>query len=207
MVALWIILSILAAIALIIGILLALPVDVLFLMDEEQGFAIRYRFLGKLYGENPNPNNPIIKGLKKTLRLSHLESVQTIQKTVEANGAAVTVRETVQTLVDLLNRVIWILRYCRIPKCRIHSVCGGEDAPLDYGTSCAVIYPLVTYFESVAHLRPRAEEICIECDYERAEGYLELEIVVRVHILHILRGLWYIIKKNVEREVLSAEGE
>lgn len=206
MIALWIILGILAAIALIVGIICALPVDVLFLLDEAHGFRILYRFLGKLYGEKPNPKSPIIRGLKKTLRLSHLESVETIQKTVEHHGAAATLKETLQTLADLLGRILWILRYCRIIKCRIHSVSGGEDAPLDYGTACAVIYPLVTYFESAARLRPRAEEICIECDYERSEGFLEAEIVVRVHILHILRGLCYIIRKNVEREVLSAEG-
>lgn len=207
MVALWIILGILAAIALILGIILALPVDVLFLLDEENGFRILYRFLGKRYGEERNPNNPIVKGLKRVLGLSHLDSVKTIRSTVENHGAAVTLKETLATLWDLIERILWILQYCSISKCRIISICGGEDAPLDYGTSCAVIYPLVSYFESVARLRPRNKEVRIQCDYDRPEGSLELEIAVRVHILHVLRALLHIIKKNVEKELLSAEAE
>ena len=106
MIVVWILLGILALIILLAGVVLLLPADVLFLLDEREGFRIRYRFLGKLYGEEPEeaepkPENPIIKSLKKSLGLSHLESVQSIRSAVETHGAAVTIQETVATLRDL----------------------------------------------------------------------------------------------------------
>ncbi len=207
MVALWIILGILAAMMLLLVVFLLLPVDLLFLLDEEQGFALRFRFLGKVFGEEERsgPENLIAKSFKKVLGISHLESVKSIRSTVEAHGAAATLQETVGTLMDLIERVFWLLKRCKIARCKIVSICGGEDAPLDYGTSCAVIYPLVSYFEAVGHLRPRNKEVRIFCDYDRPESALELEVAVRIHLWYLVRALLHIIKKNVEKEVLSAE--
>ena len=205
MVALWIILGILAAVGALVAVALVLPVDVLFLLDEEQGFAIRYRFLGKKYGEESNPKSPIVRGLKRTLGLSHLESVKTIRGAVEHHGAAVTLRETMATFADLIEQVFAILKRCRIARCKAIFIAGGEDAPLDYGIACAVIYPLVSYFETMRQLSPRAEEIRIECDYDRPESGMELELAVRIHLGHVLRAFMKIVKKNVEKE-LSEEG-
>ena len=50
-----------------------------------------------------------------------------------------------------------------------------------------------------------AEEIRIECDYDRPESGMELELAVRIHLGHLLRAFMKIVKKNVEKE-LSEEG-
>jgi hypothetical protein len=193
--------------ALLIAVVLMLPVDVLFLADGEKGFQILYRFLGKIYGEHPDPNNPIIKGLKKTLRLSHLDSVKTIRETVEVHGASITVKETLETLVQLIDRVIWILRYCSVPKCRITAVSGGEDAAMEYGITCAAVYPLVAYLKNKVQVRERALKVDLRCAYGLNDSIFELDLAVRVKVFHVLRALLHIIKTNVEKEVLLAEQE
>ena len=90
MIAVWILLGVLAAVVLLCSILLMAPIEVRFLLDEPQGFRIRYRLLGKIYGEDAkaqskkkkakgqNPKvkkkskpNPIVEGLKKALGLEH----------------------------------------------------------------------------------------------------------------------------------------
>lgn len=212
MIVVWILLGILALISLLAGVALLLPADVLFLLDGQEGFRIRYRFLGKFFGEEaeeaepkPKAENPIIKSLKRSLGLSHLESVRSIRDAVETHGAGVTIQQTAATLRDLIDRVFWILKRCTIRRFKIASICGGEDAPLDYGTSCAVIYPLVSYLEAAARLRPRAEEIEIYCDDARQESVLEFHIEVRVYVWHILHALLHIIKKNVEKDLSLAE--
>lgn len=208
MIALWIILGILALIVLLIAAGLLLPVDVLFLLDEAEGFRIRYRLLGKIYGDEAKEQkpkkkskpNPIIESLKKSLGLEHLGSVDKIKESLAKKGTSETLRDTVGAFWDLLDRVFWILKRCRITRFKIAAYCGGEDAPLDYGTACAVIYPLVSYLESAVGLRPRAEELIIACDDERQQTALEAEIFIQVRIAHILRALMHIVLKNVEKQ-------
>lgn len=64
MVALWISLGILALIILLLSAVLALPVDLLFFLDQAQGFRIRYRLLGKIYGEDAKKQK--LKATKKS---------------------------------------------------------------------------------------------------------------------------------------------
>ena len=205
MVALWIILGILAAIVLLFGLVLLLPVDLLFLLDEKEGFSFRIRLLGLVFGggekEKSGPENPIVASIKKALGISHLESTASLRSAVEKQGATETVQETVKTLMDLIERVFWLLKRCRIAGCRLIFTAGGEDAPLDYGAACAVIYPLVAYFEGAGHLRARDKEVRILCDYDRPESALEGQVAVRVHIWYLVRALLHIIKKNVEKQI------
>ena len=57
---------VLAVILLIIAIALCLPVDVFIAADNKNGLKLLYRFLGKMYGEEPDPNN-VIRVLKRRL--------------------------------------------------------------------------------------------------------------------------------------------
>lgn len=217
MIALWISLGILALIILLLSAVLALPVDLLFFLDQAQGFRIRYRLLGKIYGEDAKKQkpkatkksktkkkskpNPIIESLKKSLGIEHIGSVEKLKDSLNRKGAEATLKETISAVWDLLDRVFWIVKRCRIIRCKIAAFCGGEDAPLDYGTACAVVYPLVSYLESAAGLRPKAEELTIVCEDDRQQTELELEIFVRVRVVHILRALLHIIRKNIEKDV------
>ena len=211
MIALWILLGILALIILSAVVVLALPVDLLFFLDSAEGFRICYRLLGKIYGEDAKKQkpkekkkskpNPIIESLKKSLGIEHLGSVEKIKESLERKGTEATLKDTIGAVWELLDRVFWILKRCRIIRFKIAAYCGGEDAPLDYGTACAVIYPLVSYLESAAGLRPKAEELTIVCDDDRQQTALELEIFVRVRVVHILWALLHIIRKNIEKDV------
>ncbi len=211
MITLWISLGILALIVLLLSAVLLLPVDLLLLLDQAQGFRIRYRLMGKIYGEEAKEQkpkakkkskpNPIIEGLKRSLGIEHLGSVEKIKESLQSKGAEATLKDTISAFWELLDRIFWILKRCRITRFKIAAYCGGEDAPLDYGTACAVVYPLVSYLESAVGLRPKAEEIIIACDDERQQTELELEIFVRVRVAHILRALLHIILKNIEKEV------
>lgn len=218
MVAVWILLGVLAAVVLLCSILLMVPIEVRFLLDEPQGFRILYWVFGKVYGEGAKgkkakkksakaqktkkkrKSNPIVEGLKKALGLEHLGSFEKLKESLSRKGAEATLAETVSALWEILDRVFWIIKRGRITRCKIAALCGGEDAPLDYGTACAVVYPLVSYLESAVGLRPKAEELIIRCEEDRQETALEFEIFVRVRIWHILRALMHIALKNVEKQ-------
>lgn len=203
MVALWIILGVVAAIVLLLGLILLMPIDLLFILDEKEGFALRIRLLGMIFGggEEADAENSLVKAVKKALGLSHLESTDSLRSAVKKQGATETLQETVKTLMDLIERAFWLLKRCRIAACRLTFTAGGEDAPLEYGTACAVIYPLVAFLEGAGRLKPRNKEVRILCDYDRPESILEGQIAVRVHIWYLARALMHIIKKNVEKQV------
>lgn len=207
MIALWIFLGILALIVLLIAGGILLPVDLLLSLDQAKGFRIRYRLLGKIYGDEAKEQkpkkkkkpNPIVESLKKSLGLEHLGSVDKLKSSLMRKGASETLKDTVLAFWEILDRIFWILKRCRITRCKVAVLCGGEDAPLDYGTACAVVYPLVSYLESAAGLRPKAEKITILCDDDRQETIVELEIFVRVRVVHILRALVHIAVKKAEK--------
>ena len=90
MIALWIFLGILALIVLLIAVGILLPVDLLLSLDQAKGFRIRYRLLGKIYGDEAKEQkpkkkkkpNPIVESLKKSLGLEHLGSVDKLKSSL-----------------------------------------------------------------------------------------------------------------------------
>ena len=69
----WIFLGIVAFLALLITVILLLPVYVIIKTDKNGELIFRYKFLNKIYGEDPDPNNPVVKTLKKASGVSRLE--------------------------------------------------------------------------------------------------------------------------------------
>ena len=61
----WIALGIVGGLAALITVILLLPVKVIIRNDEQNELILRYKFLFKTYGEDPDPNDPIIKALKE----------------------------------------------------------------------------------------------------------------------------------------------
>ena len=200
MVVLWILGILLAVIALIIIIVLLLPVDVLFFTDEQGEFKILYKFLGKLYGEEPDPNNPLIRSIKALLGLSHLDSIKKVQSTIEKRGTAATIKDTLSILVALIDRVVWILKYCTLTKCHITSIGGGEDAAIDYGTARATVYPIAEYVKnSMKHTRG-AFKIDLRCDYSLEETHNAFDVAVRVKIFHAVKALFHVARRKLENK-------
>ena len=195
---------ILAAIILLIAVILALPIDIIIRNDKEKGVQLLYRLLGKIYGENPDPNNPIAKALKNIVGVSHLESKERLQSTVEQSGLAATVSGTALTLKLLLDRILWLLPRCKLRKLKIISVSAdadAADAALHYGAACAVLYPLISYLETVMKVRKKAVRTHITCDFEAAEPVFELDMELRLSILLALRVLWHIAKEQAISEI------
>ena len=69
----WIFLGILAFIIILIIAILLLPVYVILRSDENGEVYLRYKILFKTFGEDPDPNNPIIKTLLDASGISELK--------------------------------------------------------------------------------------------------------------------------------------
>lgn len=140
---------VLAAFLLLIAVILLLPVRVIIKYGDGDEVKLLYRFLGKTFGENPDPNNIIVKSAKKLTGISRFDSIGTVKGSIEDMGVSATAGQIADILMSLLGRVVWILKYCVAERFFIKAVCAGDDAAdaaMEYGAVCAVVYPLVGYF-------------------------------------------------------------
>ena len=204
MLALKIIGGILGGILLLIAVILALPVSVILLRDEERPFLILYRFLWFTFGEEPDPDNPVTKAAVKVLGLDRLESVDRLKKEADRSGVAETAGDLALILKELLGRIVWILPRCKVKTLRIRSVSGGEDAAavaMDYGMVCAVVYPLIGWIKSALRVSRRGEQVEIGCDYDAEGSTFEMNVRLSVRIWTVLLALLHIVRENVKNQV------
>lgn len=194
----------LAVIAAVIVILLFLPIDIVLRYRGETGFEMRYRFLGKLYGERKKPDSPVGKALKKLVGISHLDSKEHLRSSLEDSGLPATLSSTLSALKLLIDRVIWLLPRSKLKKLKIVSVSAGEDAAdtaLSYGAACAALYPLISYLESVMRVSKNGTEAHISCDFDAKKSVFEIDLVFSFHIRHALSALWYIASQQAAEQI------
>lgn len=197
---------VLAAIAALIAVILLLPVRVIIKYGDDGEVKLLYRFLGKTFGESPDPNNIIVKSAKKITGISKIDSIGTVKGSIDDMGVSATAGQIVDILMSLLGRVVWILKYCVAERLHIKAVCAGDDAAeaaMEYGAVCAVVYPLVGYFETVMRVRESGFDVDVTCDFESADTVFELDTVLRVRVFYVIRALFHIIKRNVEKQVYA----
>lgn len=201
--ALLIIAIVLGALALIITGICLLPVYVYVYYDDENSLRLRYRLLWKVYGEVPNPNNPILKLVKELSGLSKFDSVRALKKTVSASGVSDTLRQVGEVLLSLLRQVVWILPRCRLRKLEIRSICAAQEpdeAAMEYGKLCATVYPIVGAVGQIVPIYRRGLRLELRCDFEAEEDVFDLTAVLRTHVGTVVKALWRVILDEARAE-------
>ena len=198
----WIFLGIVGFLALLITIILLLPVYVIIKSDEKEGIILRYKFLGKTYGEHPDPNNPIIKTLKKAAGLSRLEKKE-IKKSTKKKGYFNAVRESLALILDLLKKIVDLLKLCKVKKFYVSIVSAEEDAAsaaINYGKYCAIASPIIAFLDANLRIGRRGRDINISCDYDKKEAVFEFDILLMIRVSRVLSALIKVIWEEAKRD-------
>ena len=203
----WVFLGIVLFIALIITIILLLPIHIIIKTDEKGELFLRYKILFKTFGEDPDPNDPIIKTLKEAVGINRLKG-QNLQNSVENQGVASTVADTLRVLFDLIKELCSLLKYCTAKSFKINIVCHGDDAAaaaIEYGQCCAVVYPFIGLLSSIIKVKKRGQKINIHCDYtgEMADTF-EYEIRLKVLMCHVLAAFFRVAYKEAQRTAIDS---
>lgn len=194
----WIFLGIVAAIALIITVILLLPVYVVVKSDEQGELMLRYKFLHMTFGENPDPNNPIIRVAKEITGLSKTDK-EVFRSNVKKSGVVITVQDTLRVLLSLLREVVKVVKYCTLTKLELNIVCTGDDAAdaaIGYGKCCAAVYPFIGFIGSVMKIKKRGQNIGLRCDYNGGDGEFSYHAVIRIRVCRVLAALIRIVYKE-----------
>lgn len=197
----WIALGIIAFLALLITVILLLPVRVLIWTDEAGELQLRYKILFKTFGENPNPNDPIVRALKRTAGLDRLEK-KGVRQQVQQSGLSNTALQLCRIVLDLLLEIVSLLNHCTAKRFAVRVRCSGEDAAetaIAYGRYCAVLYPLRGYLGGVMKLRPRGEHIEISCDYNGGDEEFSLDLMLSVRLFRVVAAFFRVAFKEAER--------
>ena len=203
----WIFLGIVGFLALLVTVILLLPVTVIIKTDQNDEVILRYKFLGKTYGEDPDPNNPIIKTLKEVSGVTRLEK-ENLKNEIENNSFLGTLKESCSLIIALLKRLLSLLKYCKVKVLKLHIICAEADAAqtaIDYGRCCSVVYPFLGFLHSNLKVRKKGEDINISCNFESRESLYTFEAVLVIRFSRVLSALFRAAYDEAQR--INAEEE
>ena len=167
-----------------------IPVYVIVKTDENGEFIIRYKLLNKIYGENPDPNQPIIKLLKESVGVTRLKKSSAKKHTTMDTLKYFS--DSFSLIIGLLKRLLQLLKYCTVTKLKVNVVCADEDASqtaVNYGIAYSIISPLLGMIHSLVKVRPRGEKINVSCDYSATETKYDFDVVLRVRFFRVIGAI------------------
>ena len=196
----WIVLGILAFLATLITVILLLPVKIILKNDEQNELILRYKYLFKTFGENPDPDDPIVKALLSATGVERLQT-KNVQKNIQTEGLKRTISASFSMLIDLLKEVVALLKRCTITRLHITIRASGEDvddAAIHYGQCCAATYSLLNVLRSFLKVRKRGCNIDLGCNFFE-KSVFRYEVVLSIRAARVLGGLWRVAMAEAKR--------
>ena len=197
----WIALAIIGFLAMLITTILLLPVKVIIKNDENNQLIFRYKYLFKTFGENPDPNDPIVKALKSATGVDRLQK-DAVQKNIQNDGLKKTVTESYSMLVDLLKQVVRLLKRCVITRLHIQILCTGDnaaEAAVHYGQCSAATYSLLHLLANFLKIKKRGCKVDIGCDISGAKPVFRYDVMLSIRAGLVLAALWDVAMAETKR--------
>ena len=198
----WIALGIIGFLALLITVIILLPVRIIIKNDENNPLILRYKLLGKTFGEDPDPNDPVVRTLKTATGVDRLDKAAA-QQSIRKDGLKKTVTETYKTLADLLKEVVVLLKICTVTRLHVSIVCAGDGADevaMHYGQCCTATYSLLNVLRSLVKVRKRGCKIDIRSDFLGGESSFRYDVELTVRVGRVISSLWRVVMAEAARQ-------
>ena len=206
---------VLGALFLLLFLILMIRVDVVLGYHEDDGFAAYVRILGIPFGKKkktaltqakpsaqkkPKTEKSVNKEpLLRALGFSHLSDKETVKRRIKENGVSSLVTDTAVSVRRIFEKLWYIVRHIRIKKLELTCLCGAEDpasAALDYGKTCAVLYPFLGFIRASVTHTPKPFLTDVRCDFDRTSSLYEFDTVLSLRIFHAVWALLTLVIKN-----------
>ena len=197
----WIALGIIGFLAALVTAIVLLPIKFIIKNDENNELILLYKLLGKTFGEDPDPNDPIIKSLKTAAGVDRLGKAE-LKKSIRSEGLQETIKSSYAMIIDLLKEVVALLKLCKITKLdiKIRTVGDGPDeAAIHYGQYSAVTYGLLNAINGVVKIRKRGYHVDIGCDFFGTESVFRYHVVLVTRFGRVLAALWRVVLAEAKR--------
>ena len=219
---------VLGALLLLLLLILLIRVDLILKYNEEDGFVASVRVLffsfgGKKKAETvASTQKPKQQKKKKekekekekekdegsnglilrALGFSHFSDKETVKRHIREDGVSYLVTETALSVRRLFQKLGYIVRHIRIKKLDLTCISGGEDpasAALDYGKTCAVLYPFLGYLESAVRSSPKKMSAEVRCDFDREKSVYAFDTVISLRTFHAVWAVLTLVSGNIVR--------
>jgi len=194
-----------AALVVLCLLLLAVPIDFVVRRNEREGLRLYLRVCRIPFKLNGKPKKQKKKKkkegkftalLKRTFGIKHAEEAPAEKQGSAAASPAL--QEIVSTVMGLVREVLNTVKKCKVLRCRFRVVCGGEDAALDYGTACAIVYPLAGWLEGQLNVGRRGMDLQLGWDYDRPKATYEVDFILRIRVFRVLLTLYRMAMRKTE---------
>ena len=196
-----VVLSIFAFLAILITVIALLPVKVILKNDDNNELILRYKLLFKTFGEDPNPNDPIVKALKKSGGVDRLEKTA-VQQSIRTDGLQKAVSSSYSALVGILKELLFLLKNCTVTRLRVKIRCAGDgpdEAAVHYGICNAATHTLLATVSSFLKIRKRGCHIDIGCDFLQSDWLFRYEVILAVPFGRVLAAFWRVAMLEAKR--------
>lgn len=172
--------AILGLLLLLFFVVLFLSVGIVLRVGSDRKFSFGVRVLGMEFGEESESNHPFVRLVQKLINRQKQAAPPPDEK--PKTGGTDMLKQHMDMIFPLLERIFGVLRHCRISRCHVRYVSGGENAAVEYGEVCALVYPFVGHLQNRRRLRKRHTHLDIGWDYEAESAVYDLEIAVSVRV-------------------------
>lgn len=191
----------LAVLFLLVAIVCLLPIYIRLFKDEEGNaqFAIKVLCfpISLEKKEDPKEEKKGESPVLQQLGLSQYTSTGNLKKSISEKGLLSTLKHFVAILKPLFSAVGRVARKFRVCRAHLEVVTAGENAAMEYGTVCAILYPLSAFLQNHSQVKSRGVETEVRCDFEAFEGDISYDLILRIFVgnlipigLRLLINLW-----------------
>ena len=187
-------LIIIGAILLILAAILFLPVDAVFRFKEEIFFKVKFSgitvFKLKPKDEEKEKTEEKPETDAKPQPKKENTAISFFKKLKEKYGFSGAVKQIFGFVRDLFPHIKSLLKHIKIKRVGLDIIIAEGDAAktaIEYGSVCAVVYPVLAAAESIANIEYKA--INIRSDFEGSESEFSFKATVRTRIFFLLIAL------------------
>ena len=184
-------LYIIGTIFLLLLAILLLPLKVKISFCEEFSFKVKFLFF-TVYKPKEKP----IENKKSTKKEPPKKTESMFSELKSKNGFVGAVKEIFKLFSDSLQHIKFLLRFIKFKNIKLNLNVASTDAAgtaIQYGAVCSVVYPVLSFFESIANVKYK--NINIKSDFDSKESRFDFSLDISLQLLFLLLSGFKIYKE------------
>lgn len=186
-------LYILLAVVLLLVLVLLLPVTAYVSFDKK--FNLKIKLAGVIVFAL-KPKEKIKKPAAISDKKAEKETKTVFEKIKDKNGFFGAIKEIFAFLSDCIGHLQWLFKFVRFRKICFNLTVASKNAAqtaLEYGALCSVVYPVLSFFDSIANVKYK--QINVESDFDNNQSNFDFSLIIKLQIIFLLVAVLKIFKE------------
>lgn len=176
-------LYIIGTVVLITVVVLMLPLKVNLKFCEDFSLKVKFAFITLYKTEEKQETKQ-----KETIQKTQVKKESLFQKLKSKNGFTGAIKEIFAFLGQVFEHLKVLFRFVWFKNVNLNLSVAGEDAAqtaIKYGAVCSVVYPVLSFFDSIANVKYKRINVQSNFDSKESEFDFSLDINLQILVLII----------------------